>query len=102
MKKSLRYRTSHLLESQFESGSRGRVLEKHNKRQIQLLAFFLSFLGCSNLAHLLFYFLGKFRIFDMNALYSSRRCDAPLDQESAHFRIFEIGICFQKRFLFHY
>jgi hypothetical protein len=56
--------------------------------QIQLLFLLLGFLGSCNLAHLLSYLPGKFRIFEMDAFYSSRRHDGPLDQESPHFRIF--------------
>ena len=48
MKKSVRYRTAHLIEDQFEPGSRGRVLRNlfgQNKGQIYLTAFVLGLLS---------------------------------------------------------
>ncbi len=67
-----------------------------------ILAFFiLGFLSSRNIAHLLFQFLGEFRIFYANALYRSRGCNKLLDQIFAKLRVSEIGICFQERLLFH-
>ena len=94
MKEASRYRTSHLIEDQFETIFREHMFGKHNKKQIQLLPFFLSFLGSRNLTHLLSYFPGKFGIFEMNAFYSSRRYDEPFDQISAKFGVFRIRISF--------